>query len=101
MKLSKYIVTKKIEDGYVLFSTISKKIIQVNKNFYNELLDINPNNLREIKTNELTYLLNSSLNSPIKSYSNAPVTLTLAKSPEISCASVFIKISPSTFGASL
>ena len=59
MKLSKYIVTKKIEDGYVLFSTISKKIIQVNKNFYNELLDINPNNLREIKTNELTYLLNS------------------------------------------
>lgn len=59
MKLSKYIVTKKIEDGYVLFSTISKKIIQVNKNFYNELLDIYPNNLREIKTNELTYLLNS------------------------------------------
>lgn len=59
MKLSKYIVTKKFEDGYVLFSTISKKIIQVNKNFYNELLDIYPNNLREIKTNELTYLLNS------------------------------------------
>lgn len=51
MKLSKYIVTKKFEDGYVLFSTISKKIIQVNENFYNELLDINPNNLREIKTN--------------------------------------------------
>ena len=39
--------------------------------------------------------------SPIKSYSNAPVTLTFAKSPDINSSSDSTKIRPSTFGASL
>ena len=39
--------------------------------------------------------------SPIKSYSKAPVTFTLTKSPDMKSKAVFTKIYPSTFGASL
>lgn len=59
MKLSKYVVIKKINNDYILFSTISKKIIKVNQKFYDELININPNQLNEIKSDELKYLVDS------------------------------------------
>lgn len=59
MKLSKYIVVKEIGGDYILFSTISKKIIKVTKEFYNELIHLDIERLKMIKQDELEYLKKS------------------------------------------
>lgn len=56
MRLSKYLVLKEVENGIILFSTISKVIIKVTKSFYEEMKSIDINALHEIKLEELKYL---------------------------------------------
>lgn len=59
MHISNFIVKVELQDQYILFSTISKNIIKVSKSFYNEMKNINVNQLMEIKPEELKYLINS------------------------------------------
>lgn len=59
MHLSRYIISKKIENNVILFSTISKKIIKVTEPFYNELKQLDVAHLKEIKSDELKYLKDS------------------------------------------
>ncbi len=59
MKVSNFIVAKQVGDDYILFSTISKKIIKVSKEFYSEMNDLDEQNLKVIKLNELQFLLDS------------------------------------------
>lgn len=49
MKLSSYIVIQKIKKGYVIFSTISKTIIEVNEDFYKELINIQNLDIDKLK----------------------------------------------------
>lgn len=59
MRLSEYIVVKQIDSDYILFSTISKKIIKVTKEFFNELKQLDTKSLKVIKQDELEYLKKS------------------------------------------
>lgn len=59
MRISSYIVTKQVGNDYILFSTISKRIIKVSQTYFEEMNNINPNCLNEIKQSELDYLLDS------------------------------------------
>lgn len=59
MKLSKYIVIKKYKKRVILFSTISKTIIEVNPDFYEELQKIDINHLKNITKEELEFLKNN------------------------------------------
>lgn len=56
MKLSDYVVIKKIKNHYVIFSTISKTIIKVNSKFYHELKNIGTIELNEISLENLEFL---------------------------------------------
>lgn len=56
MKVSNYVVSKKIKDGYILFSTISKTIIKVNEEFYKEWINIKNSPLRGITNENLKFL---------------------------------------------
>lgn len=57
MKLSNYIIINKCKNGVILFSTISKCIIKVNYNFFNEMQNLDLDHLKYIKTYELEYLI--------------------------------------------
>lgn len=59
MHISKFLVETELKGEHVLFSTISKNIIKVSKSFYDEMKNIDVNNLRVIKSEELKYLLDS------------------------------------------
>lgn len=59
MKISKYIETKFIGEDCIIFSTISRKIIKVLKSYYDEMVNINDWNLKEITSSDLKYLIES------------------------------------------
>lgn len=59
MKISKYIIVKQIGDDFILLSTISKKIIKVSAQFYNEMKNIDRTCLREINEEEIQYLIDA------------------------------------------
>lgn len=55
MHLSEYLVIKKLKDKVILFSTISRTIIEVNYDFFNELSNLDKK-LKIIKDDELAFL---------------------------------------------
>lgn len=59
MKISNYLIIKQIGTDYILFSTISKKIIKVSRPFYDEMRNLDLNNLKNITSQELQYLIDS------------------------------------------
>ena len=57
MRLSKYIVKKENTNSYILFSTISKTIIKVNKQYYEKMISENVNDL--LSKSDLEFLKNN------------------------------------------